>query len=129
MDYESIDDYRSHIKERLAKIETILERELPEIKEQLKVANGRTRSLENWRNYMLGGMGLITFLLTTLKYENTMLMKMIADELLSDKTGEEIIDEINKAVDIPIISEKTEKAILEALWKVIKGVLLKKIGV
>jgi|TARA_R100001163_G_C4976924_1_gene134602 hypothetical protein len=58
-----------------------------------------------------------------------MLMKMIADELLSDKTGEEIIDEINKAVDIPIISEKTEKAILEALWKVIKGVLLKKIGV
>ena len=58
-----------------------------------------------------------------------MLMKMIADELLSDKTGEEIIDEIDKAVDIPIISEKTEKAILEALWKVIKGVLLKKIGV
>ena len=58
-----------------------------------------------------------------------MLMKMIADELLSDKTGEEIIDEINKAIDIPIISEKTEKAILEALWKVIKGVLLKKIGV
>ena len=58
-----------------------------------------------------------------------MLMKMIADELLSDKTGEEIIDEIYKAVDIPIISEKTEKAILEALWKVIKGVLLKKIGV
>ena len=57
-----------------------------------------------------------------------MLMKMIADELLSDKTGNEIIDEINKAVDIPIISEKTEKAILEALWKVIKGVLLKKIG-
>ena len=57
-----------------------------------------------------------------------MLMKMIADELLSDKTGDEIIDEMNKAVDIPIISEKTEKAILEALWKVIKCVLLKKIG-
>ena len=58
-----------------------------------------------------------------------MLMKMIADELLSDKTGDEIIDEINKNVDIPIISEKTEKAILQALWKVIKGVLLKKLGV
>ena len=29
-----------------------------------------------------------------------MLMKMIADELLSDKTGEEIIDEINKNVDM-----------------------------
>jgi|TARA_R100001460_G_scaffold33672_1_gene65816 nucleoid DNA-binding protein len=57
-----------------------------------------------------------------------MLMKMIADELLSDKTKDEIIDEINKAVDIPIISEKTEKAILEALWKIIKGVLLKRLG-
>jgi len=57
-----------------------------------------------------------------------MLVKMIADELLSDQTGDEIIDEINKAVDIPIISEKTEKAILVALWKVIKTVLYKKIG-
>ena len=57
-----------------------------------------------------------------------MLMKMVADELLSDKTKDEIIDEIKKAVDIPIISEKTEKAILEALWKIIKGVLLKRLG-
>ena len=57
-----------------------------------------------------------------------MLVKMIADELLSDKTKDEIIDEINKAVDIPIISEKTERAILEALWKIIKGVLLKRLG-
>ena len=57
-----------------------------------------------------------------------MLIKMIADELLSDKTKDEIIDEINKAVDIPIISEKTERAILEALWKIIKGVLLKRLG-
>ena len=57
-----------------------------------------------------------------------MLMKMIADELLADSTKDEIIDEINKAVDIPIISEKTEKAILEALWKIIKGVLLKRLG-
>ncbi len=67
MDYEPIDDYRNHIKERLARIETILERELPDIKEQLKLANGRTRSLENWRNYILGGMAIITLLFTTLK--------------------------------------------------------------
>jgi nucleoid DNA-binding protein len=58
-----------------------------------------------------------------------MLKKMIADELLGDSTKDELIDEINKAVDIPIISEKTEKAILEALWKVIKKVLLSKLGV
>mgnify|MGYP003138237713 FL=1 len=67
MDYESIDDYRSNVKERLASIETILNRELPDIKEQLKIANGRTRSLENWRNYILGGMALLIFLFTNLK--------------------------------------------------------------
>jgi|TARA_R110000824_G_scaffold204641_4_gene389394 hypothetical protein len=66
MNYESIDDYRSNIKERLASIETILNRELPDIKEQLKISNGRTRSLENWRNYILGGMAILVFLLTNL---------------------------------------------------------------
>ena len=58
-----------------------------------------------------------------------MLAKLIADDLLSDENGAEIIAEINKAVDIPIISENTEQKILEAHWKVIKSVLLKKIGV
>jgi|TARA_R100001530_G_C4248617_1_gene137220 hypothetical protein len=67
MDYESIDEYRSNIKERLASIETILHRELPDIKEELKISNGRTRSLENWRNYMLGGMAILTILLGTIK--------------------------------------------------------------
>ena len=56
MDYEPIDKYRLDIKERLTRIETILHRELPDIKEQLRISNGRTRSLENWRNYILGGM-------------------------------------------------------------------------
>ena len=64
MDYESIDEYRSNIKERLASIETILNRESPDIKEQLKLANGRTRSLENWRNYVLGGMAILTAIIT-----------------------------------------------------------------
>ena len=67
MDYETIDEYRSSVKERLARIESILQRELPDIKEQLKISNGRTRSLENWRNYILGGMAIIIFLFTNLK--------------------------------------------------------------
>ena len=66
MDYEPIDKYRLDIKERLTRIEVILHRELPDIKEQLKLSNGRTRSLENWRNYILGGMAIITFVFTTL---------------------------------------------------------------
>jgi uncharacterized protein YeeX (DUF496 family) len=54
------------MKERLARIEALLQRELPDIKEQLKIANGRTRALENWRNYILGGMAILIFLFTKL---------------------------------------------------------------
>ena len=64
MDYKNIDDYRGDIKERLTRIETILNRELPDIKEQLKLSNGRTRLLENWRNYILGGMAILTTIIT-----------------------------------------------------------------
>ena len=59
-----MDDYRLDVKERLTRIETILNRELPDIKQQLKESNGRTRSLENWRNYILGGMGILTIIIT-----------------------------------------------------------------
>ena len=64
MDYQNIDDYRGDVKERLTRIETILNRELPDIKEQLKLSNGSTRSLENWRNYILGGMAILTTIIT-----------------------------------------------------------------
>jgi len=58
-----------------------------------------------------------------------MLAKMIADEMFSEEAKDELIAELNKSIDIPIISEKTEKAILEALWKVIKVVFYKKLGI
>jgi hypothetical protein len=64
MNYEPIDVYRSDIKERLTRIETILNNELPRIKEELKTSNGRTRSLENWRNYILGAMAILTTITT-----------------------------------------------------------------
>ena len=64
MDYQNINDYRGDIKERLTRIETILNRELPDIKEQLQLSNGRTRLLENWRNYILGGMAILTIIIT-----------------------------------------------------------------
>ena len=64
MDYEPVDKYRFDVKERLTRIETILNRELPDIKEQLKESNGRTRSLENWLSYILGGMGILTIIIT-----------------------------------------------------------------
>jgi len=64
MEYQNIDDYRGDVKERLTRIETILNRELPDIKEQLKLSNGRMRLLENWRNYILGGMAILTVIIT-----------------------------------------------------------------
>ena len=64
MDDHPTDIYRADIKERLTIIETILNRELPDIKMQLTNINGRTRSLENWRNYILGGVALLTILIT-----------------------------------------------------------------
>ncbi len=66
MDYEPIDSYRTDMKERLVRIETILNRELIDIKEQLKLVNGRTRSLENWRSYILGGMAILSFMYATI---------------------------------------------------------------
>ena len=56
------------------------------------------------------------------------LMSSLAEDMFSDKNRDELIAEINADVDIPIIGEKTERAILEALWKVIKGILMKKLG-
>lgn len=64
MDYQPVDAYRNDIKERLARIETILQSELPRIKEELKISNGRTRSLENWRNYILGAVAILTTMIT-----------------------------------------------------------------
>ena len=64
MDYEPIDVYLNDIKDRITRIETILNRELPDIKDQLRALNGRTRSLENWRNYMLGGMAIVTLIIS-----------------------------------------------------------------
>ena len=64
MDDHPTDIYRADIKERLTRIETILNRELPDIIMQLTNINGRTRSLENWRNYLLGGVALLTLIIS-----------------------------------------------------------------
>ena len=58
-----------------------------------------------------------------------MIASMVADDLLSDDVKEEILTELNKSIDIPIISEKTERAILEAIWGVVESIIRKKIGV
>jgi hypothetical protein len=56
------------------------------------------------------------------------IMKMVADEVLSDEAKDEFLDELNKSIDVPIISEKTERAIMEAIWKIVKSLFMKKLG-
>tara|TARA_R100000234_G_scaffold30069_4_gene17589 strand:- start:13635 stop:13820 length:186 start_codon:yes stop_codon:yes gene_type:complete len=57
------------------------------------------------------------------------LMGSLASDLFSDENRDELIAEINADVDIPLLSEETERKIMLALWKLIKSFFLKKIGV
>lgn len=58
-----------------------------------------------------------------------MMQKMIADYIFNDKMKEKIVKELNENVNIPIINEKTEGKIIEAIYEsveaVVKGVILK----
>lgn len=56
-----------------------------------------------------------------------MIQKMIIDYLFNDEMKGKIIAELNKNVDIPIIGEKTEAKILDAVWDSIEEVLKKAI--
>lgn len=57
------------------------------------------------------------------------IQKMIADYLFSPENKEKLIKSLNDNIDIPIIGEKTERKIIEAIWntveEVFKKVLLK----
>ena len=58
-----------------------------------------------------------------------MMQKMIADYIFNDEMKEKIVKELNENVNVPIINEKTEGKIIEAIYEsveaVVKGVILK----
>ena len=56
-----------------------------------------------------------------------MIQKMITDYLFNDEMKAKIVAELNKNIDIPIIGEKTEAKILDAIWDSIEEVLKKAI--
>jgi DNA anti-recombination protein RmuC len=62
MNHSEVKEYREELKERVVRIETILER----VEKHLETLNSRTGKLEDWRNWMLGGMACIGFALTLL---------------------------------------------------------------
>ena len=60
MNHKQLDQYRDDLKSRIVRIETIVER----VESQLGRLNGRTSSLEGWKNWMTGGMALLVILIT-----------------------------------------------------------------
>ena len=58
------------------------------------------------------------------------LQEMVADYIFNDEMKNKIVKELNENINIPIITEKTEGKIIEAIYEtvesVVKGVILKK---
>tara|TARA_R110000744_G_scaffold209316_3_gene328192 strand:- start:2210 stop:2389 length:180 start_codon:yes stop_codon:yes gene_type:complete len=53
------------------------------------------------------------------------LANMMVDYLMNEDTKAEIIQELNKRIDIPIINEKTEAKVLNSIYSVVEDVLKK----
>ena len=58
-----------------------------------------------------------------------MLGKVVAQYLLDDEVKADLIASVNKSVNVPMINEKTEAKIFEALWEIFKVAIKKKLGV
>ena len=54
--------------------------------------------------------------------------KVVADFILDDAVKKDIVSQVNKSVNIPMINEKTEEKIFEALWDIFKAAIKKKLG-
>tara|TARA_R100000152_G_C6779513_1_gene211200 strand:- start:2649 stop:2828 length:180 start_codon:yes stop_codon:yes gene_type:complete len=55
------------------------------------------------------------------------LRNMIVSYLFNDETKAKVIKELNENINVPIISEKTEEKILNAIWDSVEEVLKKAI--
>ena len=58
-----------------------------------------------------------------------MLGKVIAEYILDKEVKEDLITSVNKSINVPIINEKTEAKILEAIWELFEMAIKKKLGV
>ena len=63
MNNKEVIEYREELKERVMRIETITER----MESHLGKLNDRTSKLEGWRNWTVGGMAMLGFLLGIFK--------------------------------------------------------------
>ena len=58
-----------------------------------------------------------------------MVGKIIAEYILDDEVKVDLIASVNKSVNVPMINEKTEAKILEAIWELFEMAIKKKLGV
>ena len=54
-----------------------------------------------------------------------MVVKAIAEKLFNEDSKDEIVKALNDNINIPIINEKTEAKVFEAIWESIEAVLKK----
>lgn len=57
-----------------------------------------------------------------------MIQKMIIEYLFNDEMKAKLCKALNDNVDIPIIGEKTEAKIIDALWDVVEEVFKKELS-
>jgi len=55
------------------------------------------------------------------------LKKDLIEEVFGDELQKEIVEALNKNIDIPFISEKTEGKMMNALYETVEGVIKKAI--
>jgi|TARA_R110000824_G_scaffold260400_1_gene449083 hypothetical protein len=55
------------------------------------------------------------------------LKKDLVEEVFGDELQKEVVEALNKNIDIPFISEKTEGKVLNALYETVEGVIKKAI--
>ena len=57
-----------------------------------------------------------------------MVGKIIAEYILDDEVKADLIASVNQSVNVPMINEKTEAKILEAIWELFEMAIKKKLG-
>ena len=51
------------------------------------------------------------------------MLKLMSDYMFNEETKAKVVSKLNENMDIPIISEKTEGKIIEALWETVEAAM------
>ena len=63
MNHQEVKEYREDLRSRVVRMETILER----LEQHLLKLNSRTTKLEDWKQWMVGGMAGLGLLITLIR--------------------------------------------------------------